>query len=135
MEEVMKIQGILYSPGGRIEYLLLRRPDSRGGVWGPVTGHVEKGERLLDALQREIEEETGISELAYIIDLRVPFRYSKGEQNIEEHSFGVQVNTKDVRLSNEHSAYSWLPYEEAMVRLTWPNQKTSLQVLNDMINL
>ncbi|MBX8631506.1 MAG: NUDIX pyrophosphatase [Thermoplasmata archaeon] len=135
MEEVMKIQGILYSPGGRIEYLLLRRPDSRGGVWGPVTGHVEKGERLLDALQREIEEETGISELTYIIDLRVPFRYSKGEQNVEEHSFGVQVNTKDVRLSNEHSAYSWLPYEEAMARLTWPNQKTSLQVLNDMINL
>ncbi|MBX8633764.1 MAG: NUDIX domain-containing protein [Candidatus Thermoplasmatota archaeon] len=135
MERIMKIQALLYNAAESMEYLLLRRPESRGGMWGPVTGHVEKGEKLLDALQREIEEETGIGELAYIIDLRVPFEFTKDNTKIEEHSFGVQTGTREVRISEEHVEYAWLPYKQAAERLNWPNQKTSLQVLNDMINL
>lgn len=135
MTKTMKIQAILYSPGANMEYLLLKRPESRDGGWGPLTGHVEKGEQLIDALQREIKEETGIDELAYIIDLRVPFSFKKGEEDIEEHSFGVQVGTREVKLSDEHEEFAWVSFEEAALRIKWPEQKTSLQVLNDMINM
>ncbi len=135
MAQVMKIMAILYHSGQKVEYLLMRRPPARGDYWTAITGHVEKDEKLLDALSREVMEETGIGEVSYIIDLRVPFRYTKGGDDIEEHSFGVQVDTKEVRLSDEHTTFEWLEYEAALERLKWDQQKNSLQVLNDMINL
>ncbi len=133
MTKTMKIQAILYSPDTALEYLLLKRPGHRDGSWAPLTGHVEKGEQLLDALEREIREETGIEVMAYTIDLRVPYHFSKGDEEIEEHAFGVQTGTREVKLSQEHESFAWLPYEEAMRRLVWPQQKTSLQILNDMV--
>lgn len=131
----MKIQAILYRSSPDIMYLLMKRPADRGDYWTPITGHVEANEKLLDALGREIEEETGISEFSYIIDLRVPQRFVKGDEEVEEHAFGVQVDTEKIRLSKEHSEYAWLTYDEANARLKWDAHKTSLQVLNDMINL
>ena len=135
MAQIMKIMAILYHSDPNVEYLLMKRPADRGDYWTPITGHVEKNEQLLEALEREILEETGIGELSYIIDLRVPFRYSKDGNDIEEHAFGVQVDTKEIKLSSEHTAFEWVDYETANGRLKWEEQKTSLQVLNDMINL
>lgn len=135
MSDVMKVQAILYHAGQSVEYLLMKRPADRGDYWTPITGHVEQGEKLLDTLAREIEEETGISDLSYIIDLRVPFRYVQKDKEVEEHAFGVQVDTKEIRLSKEHTEYEWLDYEEAAGRLHWEEHRTSLRVLNDMINL
>lgn len=135
MADVMKIQAILYRSGDSIEYLLLKRPEERGGYWTPITGHVEKGEQLLDALVREIEEETGITNTTYTIDLRVPFRYRQGDDEVEEHAFAVQVEERDIRLSKEHTEYEWLGYDEAYSRLRWEEHRTCLRVLNDMINL
>jgi ADP-ribose pyrophosphatase YjhB (NUDIX family) len=43
------------APGG--ELLLMRRSDN--GCWGLPGGYVEPGERLLDAVAREVREETG----------------------------------------------------------------------------
>lgn len=135
MSQTMKIQAILYRSTPDISYLLMKRPADRGDYWTPITGHVEANEKLLDALAREIEEETGISEFSYIIDLRVPQRFKKGDEEVEEHAFGVQVDTDSIRISKEHSEYAWLSYDEANARLKWDAHKTSLQVLNDMINL
>lgn len=131
----MKIQAILYRSDPDIKYLVMKRPAERGDYWTPITGHVETNEKLLDALAREVEEETGISDFSYIIDLRVPFKYKKGEEEIEEHAFGVQVDTEDIRLSKEHDDYAWLAYDEATGRLKWEEHRRSLRVLNDMINL
>jgi len=134
----MKIQAILYGrkeEEDEIKYLLLRRPESRGGYWTFITGHVEKGEQLLDALEREIGEETGIHSIAYVIDLRIPMRFTKEGEEIEEHAFGVQVESREVVLSDEHVEYGWMNFQEAMERLKWEGQKNSLRVLNDMINL
>ncbi len=38
-------------------FLLHRRPDG----WAPLSGHVEPGERLIDALHREVREETALT--------------------------------------------------------------------------
>ena len=43
------------------EYLLLKRIESKGGFWQPLTGGVEKEENLNQALTRELWEETGIT--------------------------------------------------------------------------
>lgn len=135
MGQTMKIQAILYNSGPEVEYLLLKRPRERGDYWTPITGHVEKGEKILDALNREVREETGIGDTSYVIDLRVPFSYRQGEEEVEEHCFGVQVDTKEVKLSKEHTEFAWLSYGDAYEKLKWDEHRTALQVLNDMINL
>ena len=50
-----------------IEYLLLKRLPDRNGFWQPVTGGLEEGETLVEALRREIREETGIKNLIRVI--------------------------------------------------------------------
>ncbi|MEM3851990.1 MAG: NUDIX domain-containing protein [Methanomassiliicoccales archaeon] len=131
----MKIQAWLYRPGKNVSYLLLLRKEERGGYWTPITGHVEKGEKLMDALYREVKEETGIADPEYVIDLRVPYRFAKDGEEFEEHSFGVQVETDSVVLSPEHQSFEWLTYEAALQRLRWNEQKNALQVLHDMIDV
>lgn len=132
---IMKIQAWIYRPAEEILYLLLKRREDREGYWTPVTGHVEKGERTLDALYREVQEETGIANLSYVLDLRIPFRFSKNGEEYEEHCFGVQVDTDTVHISNEHSAYEWLDYGSALSRLKWDEHKRTLEVLNDMVSI
>lgn len=49
---------VVVSPdGGRV--LLLRHP--RFGRWGPLGGHVAGAETLLDAVHREVAEESGLT--------------------------------------------------------------------------
>lgn len=51
---------------GRV-LLVERGKGATSGLWSPPGGHVEPGERAIDAARREVEEETGI--VAQIGDL------------------------------------------------------------------
>jgi ADP-ribose pyrophosphatase YjhB (NUDIX family) len=51
------VAAIIYGEGRRL--LLHRR--RVGGGWAPISGHVEPGETLTEALHREILEETGLT--------------------------------------------------------------------------
>jgi lipoyl(octanoyl) transferase len=43
-----------------IQFLILKRTPQRGGFWQAITGGVHENEVLLDAVQRELKEETGL---------------------------------------------------------------------------
>ena len=65
----IQVQGILFRKiNGRTQYLLLKRIPDREGFWQPVTGGLEKGETVLEALEREVLEETGIRDPVRIIE-------------------------------------------------------------------
>ena len=53
---------------GEIQYLLLKRISNLGEFWQPDTGGLEEGETKIEALKREIKEETGIKNLASMIE-------------------------------------------------------------------
>ena len=42
----------------KIEFLLLKRTEERGGFWQGVTGHTERGEKTIDVAKRKLLEET-----------------------------------------------------------------------------
>jgi len=64
----IQVQGILFRKiSGEIQYLLLKRTLEREGFWQPVTGGIEEGETKIEALKREVREETGIKNIVRIM--------------------------------------------------------------------
>jgi 8-oxo-dGTP pyrophosphatase MutT (NUDIX family) len=93
--------------------LLLHRNEGKsgGGKWGLPAGKVERGENIVDAIIREIREETGHDldadrdKLRYL--RKVYVRYP--EYDFVFHMFKMQMdNGLNVILrQSEHQAYSW----------------------------
>ena len=115
----------------------------RGNVerWQGIAGGVEEGESYLEACIREVNEETGISINAKIIELKsistIPvvnvtkdFIWGEDIYLIYEHCFGVDASDEKINLSSEHTKMEWLCYDDAMKRLKWDSNKNALWELN-----
>lgn len=125
--------------GGRRIYLVLRYPS---GHFDFPKGHMEEGETEEETLRRETEEETGIRDLR-VLPERTSIRYfyvakgSERERRIRErrgcwifkvvHFFPAETSESEVHISHEHTGFEWLPYEEALERLTFGNAKDVLR--------
>ena len=114
-----------------LDVLLIRRADA-DDFWQSVTGSKDSpDESFAHTARREVLEETGIDcalgspladqlqdwqlENVYAIYPRWRHRYAPGVTHNIEHLFGLQVPAGTVvRLSpREHTAYQWLPYQQA----------------------
>ncbi len=124
--------------GNRPEYLLLRRsPDDAlyPGMWQFVTGTIRRREKATDAAMREFREETGLSPERFWV---VPFTNAFYDHRADALSFipffAAQVeNGKEVRLSREHDALQWLPFEQARRKLVWPGQRDGMQIVQEFV--
>ncbi|PFB85089.1 NUDIX pyrophosphatase [Bacillus anthracis] len=122
-----------------IQYAIFNRSDY--GYWQGIAGGGEDGETPIESAKREAFEEAGIlREFPYIEldsvsslpveDVVGEFLWGDDVYVIKEFSFGVQVSTKNISLSKEHSNYKWLCFEEAVTLLKWDSNKTALWELN-----
>jgi 8-oxo-dGTP pyrophosphatase MutT (NUDIX family) len=91
---------------GRV--LLVRRAswDTLPGLWELPGGKVDRGERVMRALARELEEETG---LMFAEGHRISHRdmISPRGRRVREHVYAVSA-VGTVTLSDEHDAYLWV---------------------------
>ena len=121
---------VLFRTTGDREYLLL----DYGAHWDFPKGHIEKGEDPLITAARELQEETGIRNSRFIPGFKESMRYfyRKGGEGMLKIViyFLAETPTSDVILSSEHSGYLWLPYEEALKRLTFRNARDLLSKAN-----
>lgn len=120
------------------EYLLLRRsPDERiyPGIWQPVTGTIEEGERATGAALRELREETGLPPRRFWAVPATNSFYVPARDEVQiSPLFAVQTDpAAGPELSDEHGAFAWLPYEQAKERLVWPGQRHALEVVHRYI--
>lgn len=103
------------------EILLIKRsPDNfPGNIWDDVGGRVEQFEDPFDALQREIEEETGITDFDIIKAIDV-FHWYQDEKyrDMIGVAFWCKTKTNRIILSEEHSEYKWISPEEALKIVT-----------------
>ncbi len=131
----IQVEAIIFRRNSnRIEYLLLKRLPERNGFWQPVTGGVEEGETLTEALRREIREETGIENLVRVIEDIYYFEFSDPNLN-KEYVFGVEVSSTEVVVldGEEHSEYRWCSIKGALQLLNWKENKEALEKLNTML--
>jgi len=127
--------------GDKIYYLLLNYA-AIGKVektyWGFSKGHIEKGEKEIDTIIREIREETGIEDLKFLEDFKESEKYffrHKGKTIFKTvYYLLAETKTKEIKISFEHIGYEWLSYKEAVKKLTFKGAKEILEKANDYLS-
>jgi len=116
--------------------LLLRRAPDHGGFWQGVSGRVEPSDRSLrHAALREITEETGLSSGIAILDLGrwISFRGLLSGTYFRKRSLGAVLpagtRAEAVRLSEEHDAVELVTFDEARLRMRFPENAAEMTAL------
>ena len=108
-------------------FLLLKYP---AGHWDFAKGHKEAGETNKQTALRELHEETGIKNIIFLkgFEKRIFYSYRHAGRLMRKQVIFFMGRTieKDVRLSDEHTAYAWLDYQESLQRVTFNNAKRVL---------
>lgn len=116
------------------EYLLLKY---EGGYWGFSRGHPKNGESYKENAMRELEEETGISnvKLKNGFEEQYEFFFKKNGVTIKKRVvfYLGEVDSKQVRLSHEHDDYCWVPYEQAIEKLKFEEPKELLEKVESTV--
>lgn len=117
-------------------YLMLKRSTGKHyeHLWQGVAGKIEKGETATQTVIRELEEETGKKpKKLFVADHIASFYDARNDRIQMVPIFGIEVENSEVRLSEEHSEYKWVSFEEALALLTWKGQKEGLRTVHDEI--
>jgi bis(5'-nucleosidyl)-tetraphosphatase len=117
-----------------VNFLLLKYS---AGHWDFPKGNIENGEDGTQAACREIREETGIENVVFLMgfERKVTYKYRR-EQNLvhkEVIFFLAKADSQKVILSNEHIAYSWNKFDNALAKLTYKTAKGVLINANDFL--
>jgi len=126
------------------EFLILKRKLHWIG-WEFCKGKIEPKEKKVDTAIRELKEETGIGVLKKdIFDHKIsgkylyPKNFKKRPDKIGQtfHLFSVKVNkTEKIKFDPlEHNKHKWLNLEKAIEKITYPNQRRCLRIVNKHIN-
>ncbi|HXE51893.1 MAG TPA: bis(5'-nucleosyl)-tetraphosphatase [Tepidisphaeraceae bacterium] len=106
-----------------------------GRHWDFAKGHLEKGEDDLTAALRELREETGITDVEPVKGFQHEITYffrdrKKGLIRKTVVFFLGMTRTPDSRIvvSHEHEAFAFLPFDDAVKRITYPNAKSVLRL-------
>jgi bis(5'-nucleosidyl)-tetraphosphatase len=115
-------------------YLLLHYPTSKRTkkeYWDFPKGHLEKGETQQQAAAREVEEETGLKDIFFVLGFAERIHYYflvEGKTIFKTVLFFLaRTKKKEVKLSFEHKGFIWLPFDKAMAKLKFANARRVLR--------
>ena len=115
-------------------YLLLRRSEKSylPGIWQIVTGKLNLDENAVEAVHREILEETGLvcSEI-YNVDVSMFYEHPKKRIAFSANFCAFANHLSSIKLSkNEHDDYKWCSFSDAYTLLAFPSQKETLAFIH-----
>ena len=119
--------GVVLNPKGEVLVV-----DQEGTSWSLPKGHIEKGEKVLEAAEREIYEESGINDLELVKELGSYQRYTisddgRGENKSEVktiYMFLFKTRQEKLKPVDDHNPQAkWLNKKSIADRLTHPKDK------------
>ena len=122
---------VVFHHGDEIEYLLLF-----SNFWGFPKGHIEPGEDERTAALREIREEAGLR-VTFLGEFRYveKYEYQRGGKlnpKIAIYFLG-ESDTRDARLSSEHTDMAWLPFQDALDHLQFDGLRDTLRAADEFL--
>lgn len=136
MIERTNVQVFIFTRYPNFQVLILKRTPERGGWYQPISGGIEQNETALEAIKREIFEETGIEIIKQIYDLNYNFKFTApmSKKKMMDLCFAVEIDKIiNIRLSQEHEKYMWCTEKEAKKILKWKYNLIALEKLLKMI--
>lgn len=125
--------------GASHEFLQIRRGSGQylQGLWHTVAGKIEPGETAVQAVLRELGEETGLQphEL-YSLD-RIGSFYMPAIDTLWHCVLFCAVVAPDdpVHINDEHDAFRWISANEADRMFAWPSDRESVrQIVQEICN-
>lgn len=114
---------------GRRKYLLIK--NRRGGHWGFPKGHIEPGEDEFQAALREVAEEVRINHFRVVPGFRTVVRYTFRRDSDPVYKevvlFLARTEEEGEPFREEVEDMVWLPFQEAVNRITFPEQREALR--------
>ena len=123
-------------------FCIFCRADS--SYWQFIAGGGENGETPIEAAKRETFEEIGVEPkntqqltcIAYVpaevIAKNKRQHWDKNTFVILEYSFAFECDLEPT-LSNEHTEYKWLTYDEARKLLKWDSNKVAMYEIKTLL--
>ena len=121
--------------GSKKLFLLLHYPS---GHWDFVKGKMEQGESTHQTAIREAQEETGITDITFVENfeewIKYNFKYQGELVQKKVVFFLAETKTKEIKISHEHSGYTWMDYNSSMDKTTFDNAKTVLTKAHNLLS-
>ena len=129
---------VVYARSGDV--LLLRRKQP-ADFWQSVTGSLEWDEAPIQAAQRELTEETGITDVSSLVDCQIQnqfsilpawrSRFAPDIQSNTEHVFKLELpEICNIKLNpQEHTEYQWLTAEQAIAKASSVTNRDAIRRL------
>ena len=117
--------------------LLLQYPQ---GHWDLPKGHVESDDSdRQSTMLRELEEETGIADVALLDGFEERTEYSfrhKGKRKEKQvYWYIAETDVIEVQLSHEHRGYLWLDWDQALETITHDETRTVVRAAQRFVEL
>lgn len=132
------VRAAVYNSSGEI-LMLYRENEEWDTGWEIVKGSVEIGETNREAVEREIEEETGVE--YEVIDKREePFDALIPKENKEDvpvHSrlYVAEYRSGEIRLGEpEHTEYEWMSPSKARREIFWEDGEEVINSAEEVIS-
>lgn len=114
---------------GRHDVLLLRRNHTLAGEWCQIVGGIENGEKAWETALREVLEETGLTcRKLYSADICEQFyEADRNAISMLPVFVGIVDPESGVVLNEEHSAFRWVSFADALTMVPFSGQRHMLR--------
>ncbi|NBV76671.1 NUDIX hydrolase [bacterium] len=138
-ERMLCAGGIVLNTEGKLALVMSGPKDD--AFWGFPKGHVDAGEDVRGAAQREIEEETGLTHLTFVRELGFyeRFRGTKGggddtSELKEIHMFLFRTDEMVLAPNDEWNPEArWVSVDEALALITHPKDRAFCERIRGLI--
>lgn len=105
------VGALIYSKSTKRFLFLLRDGTKYAGSWGLVGGKINEGERVIEALHREISEEISVD---LTTNKLIPIEtFTSNNHRFVYYTFLISVDEEFVpTLNDEHRGYCWVNLED-----------------------